>query len=205
MKKATQFLLLTLLVSASVQAQSTERFIRIIGNAKKEISANKAKVQFSISEQKGNKYGQNSADISYQDTYDAAIAAFSKIGIDESELELVIQRERYSSVKSKNYYIITDFDKLEQISSIQVEGLKITEVTYLFDTSDENLETELSLNAINDAKRKAKAICDEIGMKVGKILNIEVKESVFGADKAENKKAEIVQSYRVAITFKLVD
>lgn len=205
MKKTIQILILTLIFSTTIYGQSTERFIRIIGNAKKEVSANKAKVQFSISEQKANKYNENSKDISYEDAYNSTISELSKIGIDESELQLIIQSKSYSRGNSKNYYVITDFDKLEKISNIQVDGLKISDIKYLFDISDEDLETELSLKAINDAKRKAKAICDEINMEIGKILNIEVKESGYGTEKIENKKDEIIKSYRVAITFKLVD
>ncbi|WJJ95584.1 SIMPL domain-containing protein [Algibacter luteus] len=205
MKKTIQILILTLILSTSVYSQSTERFIRIIGNAKKEISADKAKVQITISEQKANKYNENSKDISFEEAYNSTITELSKIGIKESELEIVIQGKSYSRGNSKNYYVITDFDKLENISNIQVDGMRIKEIKYLFDMSDEDLETELSLKAINDAKRKAKAICDEINMKVGKILNIEVKESSYGTEKIENKKEDIIKSYRVAITFKLVD
>ena len=205
MKKTIQLLILTLILSTSVYSQSTERFIRIIGNAKKEISADKAKIQITISEQKANKYNQSSKDISFEEAYNSTITELSKIGIKESELEIVIQGKSYSRGNSKNYYVITDFDKLEKISSIQVDGMRIKEIKYLFDMSDEDLETELSLKAINDAKRKAKAICDEINMKVGKILNIEVKESSYGTEKIENKKEDIIKSYRVAITFKLVD
>jgi uncharacterized protein YggE len=205
MKKTIQLLILTLILSTSVYSQSTERFIRIIGNAKKEISADKAKVQITISEQKANKYNENSKDISFEEAYNSTITELSKIGIKESELEIVIQGKSYSRGNSKNYYVITDFDKLENISNIQVDGMRIKEIKYLFDISDEDLETELSLKAINDAKRKAKAICDDINMKVGKILNIEVKESSYGTEKIENKKEDMIKSYRVAITFKLVD
>lgn len=205
MKKSIQILILTLIFSTTIYGQSTERFIRIIGNAKKEINANKAKVQFSISEQKANKNNENSKDISYEEAYNSTISELSKIGIYESELQLIIQGHSYSRSNSKNYYVLTDFDKLEKISNIQVDGLRISNIKYLFDITDEDLETELSIKAINDAKRKAKAICDEINMKIGKILNIEVKESGYGTEKIENSKDEIIKSYRVAITFKLVD
>ncbi len=205
MKKAIQLLILTLILSTSVYSQSTERFIRIIGNAKKEISADKAKIQITISEQKANKFNANSKDISFEEAYKSTISALSKIGIEERELEIIIQGKSYSRSNSKKYYVITDFDKLEKISNIQVHGMRIKGVKYLFDISDEDLETELSLKAINDAKRKSKAICDEINMKVGKILNIELKESSCGTKKRESKKEEVIQSYRVAITFKLID
>ncbi|GAA0717831.1 hypothetical protein GCM10009430_15220 [Aquimarina litoralis] len=205
MKKTIQILILTLTFSIASYGQSTERFIRIIGNAKKEITANKVKIQLAISEQKANKYDSNSKDISYEDAYKATVSELEKIGVKENKLQLFIQNRSYSLGKSKNYFLITDLGKLEKVSNIKVDGLKISEIKYLFDSSDENLETELSLKAINDAKRKAKAICKEINMKVGKILNIEVKESGYGAERNEGVKDKMIRSYRVAIMFKLID
>jgi len=205
MKKTIQLLITTFILSSSLYGQSTERFIRIIGNAKTEISANKAKIQFSISEQKSSKYNEKSTDISFEEAYDTTINKLSEIGIEESDLELVIQAKSYSKGKSKSYTIITDIDKLKQVSNIQDDIMQIKEIRYLFDFSDEDLETELSLIAINDAKRKAKALCDEINMKVGKILNIEVKETSYGTEKIVNSKEDMIKSYRLAITFKLVD
>ena len=69
MKKTIQTLILTLIFSTSIYGQSTERFIRIIGNAKKEIKADKAKVYFTISESKATKYSKNKEDITYEDAY----------------------------------------------------------------------------------------------------------------------------------------
>lgn len=205
MKKTLQILLVTLIFSTTIYGQSTERFIRIIGNAKKELTANKAKVQLTITEQKATKYKEDSKDIAFEDVYTSTIAELSKYGIAESDLEVIIQSKTYSRATSKSYYFTTDINTLEDIANITVDGAKITDIKYLYDTSDEDLETELSLLAINDAKRKAKTIGDEINMTIGKILNIEVKESSFGTDSVESKKNEITKSYRIAITFKLVD
>ena len=96
--------------------------------------------------------------------------------------------------------------KLEaEIAALKSDGFRVREIKYLFDESNVDLETKLSLQAINDAKRKATALCKQIDMRLGKILNIEVKEATFGSSQAENKNKATIKTYKVAITFKLID
>ena len=111
----------------------------------------------------------------------------------------------YNNTSSKNFYIESDFNNLEKITNIVANGFRITDTKYLYGKIDDNLETELSLKAIQDAKRKAKTICNDIKMKVGKILNIEVKEGGFSSSTKENKESNTIKTYKVTITFKLID
>lgn len=203
MKKTIKLFLVALFLTSQSWTQSTEKFIRIIGNSKKEIKASKAKIAFSINENKANRYKTDSKDISYAEAYDSAISKLSEIGIKENRIESLITVSKYS--KARNYNAIVNFDELEKVSKIESNGFKITSVSYIFDSSNENLETELSLKAINDAKRKAKNICKEINKKVGEILNIEVKDPGISKNKYENSKKEIYKTYKVTITFKLID
>ncbi|MDG2193551.1 MAG: SIMPL domain-containing protein [Polaribacter sp.] len=206
MKKSIQVLILTLIFSTSINAQSTERFIRIIGNAKKEIKADRSKVYFSISEMKVNNYDKNSNDVTYKAAYNEVISKFSEIGIKENDIKNSLKnRNNYNRLKLKNFYIETDLNNLEKISNIVINGFRITDTKYIYSKTDSNLETELSLKAIKDAKRKAKAICVGINKKVGKILNVEVKEAGFSSRTKENKESNIIQTYKVTITFKLID
>ncbi len=105
----------------------------------------------------------------------------------------------------KNFYFETELSNLDKLFNIVSNGFRITSTMYLFSKIDDNLETELSLKAIKDAKRKAKAICGSIDKKVGKILNIEIKEGDFLTKKKENKENSYIKTYKVTITFKLVD
>lgn len=187
------------------QSQTNERFIRIIGNAKKELSANKAKVVLTISERKANQYVNDSLAMSFNEAYRNAISKLSKIGIKESDLKLSIQNRYNNRQISKRYSLTIDYEKLQNLSELQDNSMKMSDIAYLFELIDENLETELSLKAIEDAKRKAKAICDEIGMEVGDILNIEVKEAGFGTELIADKKDTLTKSFKVTITFKLID
>ena len=205
MKKSIQILVLTLLFSSSIFAQSTERFIRIIGNSKKEIKATNAKIYFTISEVKASKYGKAKEEITYESAYNETISKLSEIGIKESDIKLAFKKRSYNNANSKNFYVETTLSNLDKLSNIVSNGFRITSTMYLFSEIDKNLETELSLKAIKDAKRKAKAICDDIDKKAGKILNIEVKEGDFTTNKKENKENNYIKTYKVTITFKLVD
>tara|TARA_R110001632_G_scaffold36869_5_gene93137 strand:+ start:8723 stop:9337 length:615 start_codon:yes stop_codon:yes gene_type:complete len=195
------FILFTIL---SINAQSTERFIRVVGNSQKEIKANKIKIVFKISETVENTYSKTEKK-TYQESYSDFIKKLSVLGFKESELAL---KPRFGSrnprTESKSYIIETNINSLEKLLSIKQTGLYIQEIKYLFPL-DNNLETELSLLAIEDAKRKANTICNRVKMKLGKVLNIEVKLNDFSQSKNESKDSTIIKTYRVYITFKLID
>ena len=206
MKKSIQVLILTLIFSTSIYAQSTERFIRIIGNTKKEIKADKAKVYLTISEVKVSKWSKNKEEVTYETAYNEVLSKFAEIGIIENDLKRVFKKgSSYNKSNSKNFYIEIDFSNLDKIRDVIVDGFRITNTKYIYSKTDDNLETELSLKAIKDAKRKAKNICDDIDMKVGEILNIEVKEGGFSSSNKEKNEDKMIKIYKVTITFKLID
>lgn len=201
--KLVKLLLFTIALSTCLGAQSTERFIRIVGNAKKEIQASKAQVYFTVSEVKESTYNKTEAK-TYDTVYDEVVTAFADIGIEATAVQRVFSSgSSYRRNTSNNFLVEVDLQQEEKVKSISVPGLQMSKSQYLFEKEDVMLETELSLQALKDAKRKAKAICDDIEMKLGKILNIEVKEGnrTTNAGKDKIKMA----TYRVTITFKLVE
>lgn len=205
MKKSFQTTFLLLFVILNINAQSTERFIRIIGNAKKEVNATKAKVYLTISETKENKH-LKIEEKSYSDVYSEFISKLTEIEINEKDLNKSFKKlNTHNRIESKKFFIETNFSSLEKILSIKLNGIKISDIKYLYLLENEKIESELSFKAIQDAKRKAKAICDEINMKVGKILNIEVKPSDLSYTLKESKEDSVFTTYKVSITFKLID
>lgn len=201
--KLVKLIILTLCLSTFIGAQSTERFIRIIGNAKKEIQANKAEVHFSISEVRENSYGKIEAK-PYDSVYQEVMSKIEGIGIKEKDVKSFFKPGgSYRNTASKSFFVETDIPAAEKLKNLSIQGLIFKKIEYQYEEVNSVLETELSLSAIKDAKRKAKAICDEIDMKLGGILNIEVKESnrPLSAVKEETKMA----TYNVTITFKLVE
>ena len=204
MIKLFQTAFLILLMTSNINAQSTERFIRIIGSAKKEVKAKKAKIYFSISELKENKH-QKTESKSYDEVYAEFIAKFEELDFNAIAINKSYKkRKSYNKIDSKNFFIESDINSLDKLMSIKIKGFQISAVKYLT-LLDENIETELSLQAIEDAKRKASAICNRVKMKLGKILNIEVKSNGFDKKTNESKEASSIKTYKVSITYKLID
>ena len=204
MKKIILFtaFLLSFLIS---NAQSTEKFIRIIGNAKIDLKAEDAMVYFTIQEKPENSYNPQNG-ISLDTIHKNLIQAITDAGLNADGLEESYDNlNRYSRSKSQNFVYKTNISNLKKIYSINVEGANITKVSYLIPEIDTKIETQLSSDAIEDADRKAEALCKKIGQKRGKILNIEVKSNDLENRSKESVSPVETKNYRVSVTYKLED
>ena len=204
MKKIILFtaFLLSFLIS---NAQSTEKFIRIIGNAKIDLKAEDAMVYFTIQEKPENSYNPQNG-ISLDTIHKNLIQAITDAGLNADGLEESYDNlNRYSRSKSQNFVYKTNISNLKKIYSINVEGANITKVSYLIPEIDTKIETQLSSDAIEDADRKAEALCKKIVQKRGKILNIEVKSNDLENRSKESVSPVETKNYRVSVTYKLED
>ena len=173
MNAVSSVLLLLMVMTINVDAQSTERFIRVVGNAKHEFKADHLRLNFSISEVAPNEYKK----ISYkplEKTYAEVVEAFSAIGLSERDLmRSTANFGKFSKTETKKYYIVfRDKQLLDDLAKIKIEGFKISGVRYQYKNIDPNIETTMSFTAIEDAKRKAEKLCQEMGVKRGKIISV---------------------------------
>ena len=172
--------LCTVLFANLMSAQSTDRFIRIVGNASKSYKANKAALTLTVSEVQPNEYRQ----VKYkpiETIHQELVVSLGKLSFTPSDLSkdnLAAFSGGFQSVRTERYrLLLTDLSKLQEVSSLAVEGVKMGELKYLFDSPGFDAEEEMAMNAVKDAERKAKKLAAEIGKKVGKILNIDDKSS----------------------------
>jgi len=206
MKRTKLFILFSFLFLTTIQSQSTERFIRIIGNSNHVFESNLSRVYFTVNEVAPNEYKK----ISYK-TIESAHAEFvekmQQIGFQENEIiQTNGKLSKFNKTKTKYYYIdVSDQEKLDGLSGLQNPAYSISEVKYLYTNLDPNTESKLSLEAIKDAKRKAKKLCDELDMKLGKVLNIEDRSSGCCTVIEESKRSETAKKYNITITFELLD
>jgi len=190
----------------SMYSQSTERYIRIIGNSQHVYNSDVTRVYFVLSEIAPNEYKK----ISYK-SMEAVETEFMdrmrESGIQKSQIiPTNTEINKYNKTKTRSYYVdVKDQRLLEGLSGGQDEGFKVKEVKYLYTNVEADVESNLSLSAIKDAKRKAKKLCDELGMTLGKILNIEDKSSGCCNTIGESKTAETTKNYNITITFELID
>lgn len=205
MKRCITAFAICLFFLTSISGQSTERFIRIIGNAGQEFVSNGTVVDFVISEVAPNEYKQ----IRYKSidqAYSEFVEEMGKIGVPESELKRTAGNiSKYVKTVQRAYSVNSSSQKkLDAIGTINISGVKMSGINYTYQF-EEDVEQNLALSAIDDAKRKAKNICAELGMKMGKILNIEDTSSGCCADMTTSKEATMKKTYKVKVTFELLD
>lgn len=207
MKKLICIIIINLVVVNVINAQSTDRFIRIIGNSSYEFKADTYRVYYSISEILPNEYNKveykslekNIADLT-QD--------FKNLGIKENQIfkNYNVKNPAYGNMKTENFYVdITDITVLSKVSSLKSNGLKLDAPKFLYKNIKSDVENSLTTQAINDSRRKANSIAKELNMKVGKILNIEDKSSGCCSDFGETNENSLLKKYAITITFELID
>ncbi len=197
-------ILLIVLITLSVQAQSTEKFIRIIGNAKHEFNADGLKLTIKISETKESKYKETKA-ASFEENFNRFLDTLNSVGIKNDRLKLAdINFSKYSRGLSKDYFLtLNNIDDLDKLSNKTFEGFSISKIMYTFNNIDKDIENKMAIQAIEDAKRKAKTLAAEINKKVGKILNIEDTSNGCCKTIDENKESKLLKKYTVKVTFQL--
>jgi len=205
MKNLLTLLIVTLFAVSFINAQSTERFIRIVGNASQEFQSNGTIVSFTVSEVPPNEYKQVRYK-SIDQAYDEFVLAMGEIGISKTDLNRTPGNvTKYAKTIQRVYSVQSnDQKKLDAMALLNISGVKMSEVKYTYDF-DVDVEQTLALKAIDDAKRKAKNICSELDMTRGKILNIEDNSSGCCSDMTETKEASMKKSYKVKVTFELID
>jgi hypothetical protein len=208
MKNTLKISLIILMFANNIIAQSTERFIRIIGNSSCEFKADTYRVYFNISEILPNNYSKEEYK-SLESNITETMDFLKKNGIKENQIFKNYKSKNsanYNNVKSEFYYTDTaNKDILSKINSMKNTGLKIEMTKFLYLQIDPNIETNLSKEAISDAKRKAYNIAKEIGKKVGKVLNIEDKSASCCTDFGETDQDSVTKKYTLNITFELLD
>lgn len=195
-----------ILLSYFCNAQSTEKFIRIVGNSAAEYKSNSAIISLEISEILPNDYKQIPYK-SIEDVYTEFINKIATIGITENSLKKVLKsfNKGFSKAVNQSYELtITDLETLNKLRSLDLDGVTFNELKYSFPKIGSEGEEMLALNAITDAKRKANYLAEKNGFKVGKILNIEDFSSGCCHEITPKPEAQVKLPYRVNVTFELL-
>lgn len=208
MKNRLKIALILVMFANAVIAQSTEKFIRIIGNSAYEFKADTYRVYFSVSEILPNNYNKEEYK-SLESNISETMDFFKKNGIKENQIFKNYKNKnsaKNNNLKSESYYLdITNKETLGKINLIKNTGFKTEMIKFLYLNIDPNIETNLSKQAINDANRKANSIAKEIGKKVGKVLNIEDKSASCCSDFGETDQDSVTKKYTLNITYELLD
>ncbi len=187
-------------------SQSTDRFIRIVGNASHTFEADGLILEISVSEVSGNEYKKISS-MPFEEVHSHFITALSNIGIPETALVRTDKNTSKANQASFRNYSLTlnDKTKIRALQEISLNGVGVTSGLYTYQPVDQMIERELTINAIEDAKRKAESIGKEVGMRVGKILNIEDTSKGCCGEIKDSKESTTTVTHNVNVTFELKD
>jgi uncharacterized protein YggE len=119
-----------------------------------------------------------------------------------------IGSSRYSQLKSKNYkMVVKSEEEAAAIAKSTVDGFKMGNISYIYESNIRDYENEMSVAAIKDAKRKAESIAKAVGKSVGELLNIEDLKNTNqrgSNSKSGSKSASKTITYMVNVTFELI-
>ena len=100
---------------------------------------------------------------------------------------------------------LKDKAQIQALQQINLTGVLVNAGLFTYPPADPIIESQLPIAAIEDAKRKAESISKEVGMRVGKILNIEDTSSGCCDQIKESKESVTTVAYQVNVTFELKD
>lgn len=197
-------ILIGILYQSNLQAQS-DRFIRIYGVASQEVISEDLRIYISVFEiEKNEKRGIQHR--SFKESYNGLISQLRDNGFSTDRLILAPKeiKRNYPNKISATYYV--DIKSTEDVSNLSFQrenGYVIDKTLFIFD--EIQIESQLSVEAVKDAKKKAVTMCKDLGLKLGKIRSIEDQSSgccdKFLQEKTSKKKLE----YKVTVTFELLD
>lgn len=206
----TRIFYLTLLlefIHLILSAQSDERFIRILGNSKRTFNYEKIAIRFSINEIVRDDYHKIPAR-SIKENKESLELDLNKLGIDCTKnmiIDFPSGGNYYNNYK-ENYILYVENEEIaKQVLALNEIGVQFERVSYDYGEYKELDDKELSLEAINNARKKAEEITKEIGKKVGRILNIEDKSSGNLNMPTNYTGSKYTAVYWVSVTFELLD
>ncbi len=190
----------------SAQAQE-ENYIRMVGNSEISFKATGLKITMDLKEIKRDEY-QKIREKSISEIKTELLANLARMGYKESDLEEVWPpANRYNREKKETYTLEVDSkEKAKEISKLEIGGFSCTQFKYIYDQSEKFDTYPLSMQAIDDAHRKAKALASKVGKKIGKVINITDKTSSKKISPPRNSDTETFSySYSLTITYELLD
>ncbi len=185
---------------------STDKFIRIVGLAEKTIESDGLKIEFTLSEIQGNEYNQIRPK-SLEEVKSEFTAYLKAENIESSLMEKDfmknITKSNYGKGDTEVYSMrVKSQDEAVRISKLKVDGFKVNKVEFVFDDEYASYIEEMTIEAIEDAKRKASNIAKAVGKELGEILNIDdMKNLKFNSYSSSDKSKTL--SYKVNVTFEL--
>jgi len=207
MKVIYSFLLLfTICCTGSLVAQEGN-YIRIVGLAEHTIEAAGLIVNMQLQEIKRDEY-QKIREKNVDQIKDELSANLKTMGYSMKNVEEVWPPvNSYRNQKQENYTIkVKNQKEAQAISKFDIKGLSCTKFTYYYDKGHSVQSSNMAVDAMDDARRKAEALATKAGKKVGEVIHIEDKNKTrIMKPSGYNTKASSTFTYALTVTYELLD
>ena len=177
-----------ILLSVSVFAQNKptqERTIEVKGSAEMEIEPNEIKYNIGIEEywleefEKKKEFKDYKTKVALAEIEDELIKSLRKVGIDKNDIT-VKNMGNYYRYRGKEFLYskqlvvkITDFSKINKLTEIaNAKGIKYMNVGELNHTNIDQYKKQIKIDALKNAKEKARYLVESIGNELGEVVSI---------------------------------
>ena len=188
----TLFILLPAAIFAQTPAGS-ERLIEVKGNAEMKIEPDKMELIIGIEEywkeefEKKNEFADYKTKIPLAEIEDALIKNLRKAGI-EKEDSKVMNMGNFWRFRGKEFLYskqlvvkVNDFSKINQLMQIaDAKGIKYMNIGKLVHSNLEEFKKQIKIDALKDAREKARYLVESIGGELGEVITItELSDSYY--------------------------
>lgn len=195
------------LCSTSIIGQEiTDKYITILGQAKQKYESKGLELTIDVTEVKENEY-QKIRGKSIEEGTSDLLATIANLGYSKNDLaEVFPPSNGYRNGKKTSYkLVVKDKEEAKQIYRMGLKGVSVSRYEYVYDNTNVD-DFKLAKDALKDARRKAESLAKEVGMNVGKVLNIEdttysYKNRVTRKDNSSNS----TYTYKIKVTYSLED
>ncbi|SHF05269.1 hypothetical protein SAMN05444274_103358 [Mariniphaga anaerophila] len=225
------FLIFTICaLSLSAQNQQEARFIEVRGTAVKEVQPDEMVLSITIQEYFEEEFQKNKEPEDYKTKVPLAkienglIKDLRKVGIDKDDIR-VRGMGNYWRQQGKEFLFskqlevkITDFSKINKLSSlVDAKGIRSLNVGQMSNSDAEAFRKEVKIEALKDAREKAKYMVESLGENLGEVLSITelndgysrpymAKNMLMAADvsyESADEVQNITISYQVIVRFRI--
>ncbi len=185
-----------------------DNYLRVVGNTRTVYHSNGIRLKIQLEGAQRDEY-RKIRERTISDVMVELNSALFTIGYDTTQLKEIFPPHSYmyGQNRTKTYHL--DFEDLDQVKSfyeIEIKGLRVIELWYLFDTSEKVDDFLLTKKAIESSKKKAEKLAKLANKKVGDILNIQDNSYHYQRGPREVERGDKQEvNYSITVTYELKD
>lgn len=198
--------LVALSTTSLISQEITDKYITILGQAKQQFESKGLELTIDVTEVKENEY-QKIRGKSIEEGTNDLLATIANMGYGKKDLaEVFPPSNGYRNNKKTSYkLIVKNEDEAKRLYRMGLKGVSVSKYEYIYDNTTID-DFKLAKDALKDARRKAESLAKEVGMKVGKVLNIE-DTSYSGKNRSSrnDRNSKSTYIYKLQVTYSLED